>query len=88
MPIYKTEDERREEIKNLLKKLSDLDITLKVDGMKEFIEKSNEFIKEGKYFHGKIPLKGLDRVMECFFPLVKGRVCDVNLKYIGSTKKR
>jgi len=82
MPEYKTEDERREEIKNLLKKLAELDITLKVEGMKEFIEKSNEYVKEGKFFGGRIPLKTLNRVMICFFPLVKGKVCDVTLRQV------
>jgi hypothetical protein len=82
MPEYKTEDERREEIKNLLKKLAELDITLKVDGMKEFLNKSNEFVKEGRYFEGRINLPGLNRVMLCFFPLVKGKVCDVTLRHV------
>ena len=87
MPEYKTEDERREEIKNILKKLADLDVTLKVNGMKEFIKVSNEFVKEGKFYNGKIPLPDLNRVIVCFFPLLKGRVCDVTLKYTGKKPK-
>lgn len=85
MVEYKTENERREEIKNLLSKLADLNITLKIDGMKEFLDKSNDYIKNGTYFKGKIKLKGVDREMHCFFPLVKGVVADITLKYIKDT---
>ena len=41
---HKTKEERSAEIKNLLKKLSDLEITAKTPGMIDFLKHTKEFI--------------------------------------------
>jgi hypothetical protein len=79
---HKTKEERSAEIKNLLKKLSDLEITAKTPGMIDFLKHTKEFIDEAVFWNGHIPLKGTHRVLHGFLTNKKGIVCDVTLKYV------
>ena len=80
--MYKSKEERSAEIKNLLKKLSELEITMKTPGMLEFLKHTKTFIDDGIYWQGHIPLKGTHRVLYGFLTNKRGIVCDVTLKYV------
>jgi len=80
--MYKSKEERSTEIKNLLKKLSDLEITAKTPGMIDFLKHTKEFIDEAVFWNGHIPLKGLNRTLYAFLTNKKGIVCDITLKYV------
>ena len=82
---HKTKEERSAEIKNLLKKLSDLEITMKTPGMIEFLKQSKLFVDEAVFWTGNIPLKGTHRVLYGFLTNKRGIVCDVTLKYVKDT---
>ena len=79
---YKSKEERSTEIKNLLKKLSELEITMKTPGMIEFLKQSKLFVDDGLFWQGHIPLKGLNRTLYGFLTNKRGIVCDVTLKYV------
>jgi hypothetical protein len=79
---HKSKEERSAEIKNLLKKLSDLEITAKTPGMIDFLKHTKEFIDKAVFWTGNIPLKGTHRVLYGFLTNKKGIVCDVTLKYV------
>ena len=79
---YKSKEERSTEIKNLLKKLSDLEITMKTPGMIDFLKQSKLFVDDGLFWNGNIPLKGTHRVLHGFLTNKRGIVCDVTLKYV------
>jgi hypothetical protein len=79
---YKSKEERSAEIKNLLKKLSDLEITMKTPGMIDFLKNTKNFIDNGQFWDGHIPLKGLNRTLYGFLTNKRGIVCDVTLKYV------
>ena len=79
---HKTKEERSAEIKNLLKKLSDLEITATTPGMIDFLKHTKEFIDEAVFWNGHIPLKGTHRVLHGFLTNKKGIVSDVTLKYV------
>ena len=79
---YKSKEERSTEIKNLLKKLSELEITVKTPGMIEFLKQSKLFVDDGLFWDGHIPLKGLNRTLYGFLTNKKGIVSDVTLKYV------
>ena len=79
---HKTREERSAEIKNLLTKLADLEITIKTPGMLEFIKKTKPFIDDGVYWEGRIPLKGTHRILCGFLTNKKGVVSDITLKYV------
>ena len=83
--MYKSKEERSTEIKNLLKKLSELEITMKTPGMLEFLKHTKNFIDDGIYWKGHIPLKGLNRTLYGFLTNKKNIVCDVTLKYVKDT---
>ncbi len=80
--LFKTKEERSAEIKNLLKKLSDLEITMKTPGMIDFLKQSKLFVDDGLFWQGHIPLKGLNRTLYGFLTNKRGIVCDVTLKYV------
>lgn len=80
--LFKTKEERSAEIKNLLKKLSELEITVKTPGMIEFLKQSKLFVDEAVFWKGHIPLKGLNRTLYAFLTNKRGIVCDVTLKYV------
>jgi len=82
---HKTKEERSAEIKNLLKKLSDLEITMKTPGMIDFLKHTKDFIHEAVFWHGHIPLKGLNRTLYGFLTNKRGIVSDVTLKYVKDT---
>jgi hypothetical protein len=79
---YKSKEERSTEIKNLLKKLSELEITVKTPGMIEFLKQSKLFVDNGQFWDGNIPLKGLNRTLHGFLTNKRGIVCDITLKYV------
>ena len=83
--MYKSKEERSAEIKNLLKKLSELEITMKTPGMIEFLKQSKLFVDDGLFWQGHIPLKGLNRTLYGFLTNKRGIVCDVTLKYVKDT---
>ena len=83
--MYKSKEERSTEIKNLLKKLSELEITMKTPGMMDFLKHTKEFIDEAVFWKGHIPLKGLNRTLYAFLTNKRGIVCDITLKYIKDT---
>ena len=80
--LFKTKEERSDEIKNLLKKLSELEITVKTPGMIEFLKQSKLFVDDGLFWDGHIPLKGLNRTLYAFLTNKRGIVSDVTLKYV------
>ena len=80
--LFKTKEERSAEIKNLLKKLSELEITMKTPGMIDFLKHTKDFIHEAVFWNGNIPLKGTHRVLYGFLTNKRGIVCDITLKYV------
>ena len=83
--MYKSKEERSAEIKNILQKLSDLEITAKTPGMIDFLKHTKNFIDEAVFWKGHIPLKGLNRTLYAFLTNKRGIVCDITLKYIKDT---
>lgn len=79
---YKSKEDRSTEIKNLLKKLSELEITMKTPGMIDFLKHTKNFIDDGLFWDGHIPLKGTHRVLHGFLTNKRGIICDVTLKYV------
>ncbi len=78
---YKTKEEREFEVKNLLKQLADLGITIGIPGMKDFLLHSQAFIKEGTYWQGRIHLTGTNRILCGFLTNSRRAVSDITLKY-------
>lgn len=81
--MYKSKEERSAEIKNILQKLSDLEITMKTPGMIDFLKHAKNFIDDGLFWDSHIPLKGTHRMLHGFLTNKKGIVCDVTLKYVA-----
>ena len=78
---FKTEDERRTEIKVLLNQLAEFGIIASIPGMKDFLKHAQLFIKEGVYWEGRIRLTGTNRVLCGFLTNRKNKVSDITLKY-------
>jgi len=79
---HKTMEERQFEVKNLLQQLSDLGIYASTQGMHEFLKLSQDFIKNGTYWKGRIHLTGTHRILCGFLTNRSGVVSDITLKYV------
>ncbi|AGE50039.1 hypothetical protein ATCVCanal1_023L [Acanthocystis turfacea Chlorella virus Canal-1] len=80
MKAKKSDVARVKEMLELRKKFAELGLDEETEGMKELIQKMNEFVKEGTGFSGKIVLEEYKRVAVCKFTLQPHSVSTIVLK--------
>ncbi len=78
---YKTKDERKEEINNIVRLLYDNNYHMGVDGMPQFFEIAKEFIDNGTYWEGEIEMVGTKHLLKGFLTNKKNVKCSLMLKY-------
>ena len=77
----KTEEEKQKEIKNIITKLTELQLNTSHDGIKRLFMIFKEYV-DGEYsLNGKIKLEELNRELVYNFPQTKNREISVNLRY-------
>ena len=59
--IYRTKEERQEEVKNILKQLSDFDLNIKYEPIKKLYQLFKTYIAEGNRMLINIPFPEIDR---------------------------
>ena len=59
--IYRTKEERQEEVKNILKQLSDFDLNIKYEPIKKLYQQFKTYIPEGNRMLINIPFPEIDR---------------------------
>ena len=59
--VYRTKEERREEVKNILKQLSDFDLNIKYEPIKKLYQLFKTYIAEGNRMLINIPFPEIDR---------------------------
>lgn len=77
----KTENERKEEVLNIINKMNSLGLSSEHPGISNFYKICKIYIKTGEGQNGKIKLLGLKRVLEYILSTRSGVECNVNLKY-------
>jgi len=78
---HKTREQRDQEVKTLLHQLNDLGINISIPGIIEFMKHARQFINDGTFWQGKIPLKGTNRILVGFLTNRANNVSDITLKY-------
>ena len=59
--VYRTKEERQEEVKNILKQLSDFDLNIKYEPIKKLYQLFKTYIAEGNRMLINIPFHEIDR---------------------------
>lgn len=59
--VYRTKEERQEEVKNILKQLSDFDLNIKYEPIKKLYQLFKTYITEGNRMLINIPFPEIDR---------------------------
>ncbi len=59
--VYRTKEERQEEVKNILKQLSDFDLNIKYEPIKKLYQQFKTYITEGNRMLINIPFPEIDR---------------------------
>ena len=77
----KSINERIQQVVILRKKLLSLGITDNVEGIKLFNDISNQYVKDGGNYSGKIKLVGCKRVLDYILSDKKTGECKMNLLY-------
>ena len=79
--VLKSREDRVKEIVEVFKKLRNLGIDNKFDGISEFNAICKEYIKGGESKQGKIKILGTKRILEYILPRRKNTEITVNLKF-------
>lgn len=80
-PEFKTEEERKIEIMEVIKQINDIGFSTAVEGIKEFYGICNNYIKTGEGKSGKIKLEGFKREINYILPTKKQNMVKVALNY-------
>lgn len=58
---FKTQDERREASKNIIKQMNDLELTIRFEPVRQLMKLLNMYIKEGRRIEVNIPWPDINR---------------------------
>lgn len=77
----KSIEERMDEMRRLYKQLSDLGLSKEHNGIRDFMQIANDFVKDGQSASGKISLDGLKRDLIYTLSLRKQIPSSITLKF-------
>lgn len=78
--IYRTKDERKEEVKTILTKLTEFDINIKYEPIKKLYVKFREYIDKGDRIEINIPFPEIDRRIKGLLAISIREEVWINLK--------
>jgi len=79
--MYKTREERKLEINEIVRLLFQNNYHMGVDGVPQFFEVAKEFIDNGTYWEGEIEMVGTKHKLCGFLTNKKNTKCNLILKY-------
>jgi hypothetical protein len=78
--VYRTKEERQNEVKEILSKLSDFDLNLTYEPIKKLYEKFKEYIQEGNRIEVNIPFPEINRRIKGILAISMREEVWINLK--------
>jgi hypothetical protein len=78
--VYRTKEERQNEIKEILEKLSDFDLNLNYEPIKKLYQKFKEYIQEGNRIEINIPFPEINRRIKGILAISVREEVWINLK--------
>ena len=79
--VYRTKEERQEEVKEILNQLSKFDLNLKYEPIKKLYKLFKEYINEDRRIEVNIPFPEIDRRIKGLLAISIKEDTYVNLKY-------
>jgi hypothetical protein len=78
--IYRTKEERQNEVKEILSKLSEFDLNLNYEPIKKLYEKFKEYIQDGNRIEVNIPFPEINRRIKGILAISVREEVWINLK--------
>jgi len=78
--VYRTKEERQNEIKEILEKLSEFDLNLNYEPIKKLYQKFKEYIQEGNRIEINIPFPEINRRIKGILAISVREEVWINLK--------
>jgi hypothetical protein len=78
--FYRTKEERQNEVKEILSKLSEFDLNLNYEPIKKLYEKFKEYIQEGNRIEVNIPFPEINRRIKGILAISVREEVWINLK--------
>ena len=78
--VYRTKEERQNEVKEILSKLSEFDLNLTYEPIKKLYEKFKEYIQEGNRIEVNIPFPEINRRIKGILAISVREEVWINLK--------
>ena len=79
-PILRTKEERKEEIRIIINKLSELELTIAYEPIKELFKIMRQYINDGGKIQINIPFPMINRVIKGVLPNTVNEKCWVKLE--------
>ena len=80
IPIYRNKEERKEEVKILINKLAELQISSEYDAIKQFYKLLAKYISDGERIIVNIPFPEISKRIEGILPVNKLEEVTIRLK--------
>jgi hypothetical protein len=78
-PILRTKEERKEEIRIIINKLSELELTISYEPIKELFIIMQKYINDGGKIHINIPFPMINRIIKGLLPDTINEKCWIKL---------
>ena len=79
--IYRTREERQDEVKTIIKQLTDFDLNATYQPVRDFFKLCKEYVDEDKRIVVNIPFPEINRRIQGLLAISAREECWINLKY-------
>ena len=79
--VYRTRDERRDEVKTIVKQLTSFDLNATYQPVHDFFKLCKEYVENDKRIEVNIPFPEINRRIKGLLAISSSEECWVNLKY-------
>ena len=79
--IYRTREERQDEVKTIIKQLTDFDLNAKYQPVRDFFKFCKEYVDEDKRIVVNITFPEINRRIQGLLAISAREECWINLKY-------
>ena len=79
--VYRTKEERQEEVKEILKQLSEFDLNIKYEPIKKLYSLFKEYVQEDKRIEINIPFPEINRRIKGLLAISVNEEVWINLKH-------
>tara|TARA_B100000900_G_C20446561_1_gene661307 strand:+ start:321 stop:617 length:297 start_codon:yes stop_codon:yes gene_type:complete len=79
--VYRTREERQNEVKTIIKQLTEFDLNAKYEPVRDFFKLCKEYVDEDRRIEVNIPFPEINRRIQGLLAISAREECWINLKY-------